>query len=123
MGLTRVSRSGDPVPFNISQNIQSADSNQTLTVAMMAGGLYVRGGMTASRTDTTDTAVNILAANPNMDMGDSFAVFVSNIVAFALVFAGGVGVQIGGKTTIAASDWGVLVFTKLTATTMSVRLL
>ncbi len=40
----------------------AADANSTLTAAMIVAGIINRSGMTAGRTDTTDTAENVLAA-------------------------------------------------------------
>lgn len=122
-GLSRISNPADGIPGNFSPSTQSADSAQTLTAAAIQGGLYIRSGMTAGRTDTTDTAANIIAANPQMDIGDNFLLAISNSVAFALTIAGGVGVTMGAKTTIAASSFGFLVFTKTSATAMTCTVL
>lgn len=101
----------------------AADSNQTLTVAQMAGGMILRSGQTAGRTDTTPTAELILAANPGMDIGDSFLLVVSNVAAQTLTLAGGTDVTLGTKTTIAASSVGFVLFTKTGAATMSATIL
>ena len=103
-------------PVNVTQ---SADSNQTISAAAITGGLYSRTGMTAGRTDTTDTAVNILAQMPGMDIGDSFLLMISNVVAFALTLAGGTGVTLGTKTTIPASGFGFVRFVKTSDTTLN----
>lgn len=122
-GLAKMSRAGD-VPFNPAiPAAVSADSAQTITVAQLLAGLYLRSGMTAGRTDTTDTAANILAALPNMDIGDSIQLYISNTVAFALTIAGGTGVTMGSKVTVPASGSGVLFLTKTGAATMAGLLL
>ena len=108
---------------NFAASTQTADSAQTLTVAKMACGLYMRSGLTAGRTDTTDTAANILAAFPAMNIGDNFSVVVSNLAAQILTIAGGTGVTMGTKTTVAASSMGILVFTKTSATAMTCTVL
>ncbi len=119
LGLPETSRAGLGLTGNFNASTQTADSAQTISVAKMAGGLYVRSGQTAGRTDTTDTAVNILAANPSMDIGDNFILLVSNSAAQILTIAGGTDVTMGAKTTIAASSMGILVFTKTSATAMT----
>lgn len=101
----------------------AADTNQTLTVDQLAGGLILRSGQTAGRTDTTPTAALILAACPDMDIGDSFIVVISNVAAQILTLAGGTGVTLGTKTTIAASSVGFVLFTKTSATAMSATIL
>jgi len=50
----------------------ATDANSTITGAMIAGGILNRTGMTAGRTDTTDTAQNVLTALG----GNDFAVNV-----------------------------------------------
>lgn len=100
----------------------ATDSAQTIPVATIQAGLYVRT-IGAARIDTTDTAANILAANPAMNVGDSFILLVSNVAAFALTIAGGTGVTVGTKAIIAASSPGILVFTKTSATTMTCTVL
>lgn len=116
-------RPGVGLLANFEAAAQTADSAQTITVAKMAGGLYMRSGQTAGRTDTTATAADILAANPAMDIGDNFVLVVSNLAAQILTIAGGTDVTMGTKTTIAASSWGMLVFTKTSATEMTCTIL
>lgn len=119
----RNARPGIGMLANFAASAQTADSAQTISVAKMAGGLYMRSGQTAGRTDTTDTAVNILAANPDMDISDNFCLVVSNLTAQILTIDGGTDVTVGTKTTIAASSWAILVFTKTSATTMTCTIL
>lgn len=108
-------------PFPQPANTQAADANSTLTAAQILAGLYVRAGMTAGRTDTTDTGANIdtaltganSGAVPDLAVGESITLVISNQVAFALTLAGGVGVTIAStKTTIPASGGANVVFTK-----------
>jgi len=119
----RNARPGIGMLANFAASAQTADSAQTISVAKMAGGLYMRSGQTAGRTDTTDTAANILAANPDMDISDNFCLVVSNLAAQILTIAGGTDVTMGTKTTIAASSWAILVFTKTSATEMTCTIL
>ena len=119
-GLMRLSRQGDGYQANPVITTQSADSAQTLGVAAINGGIYQRSGMTAGRTDTTDTAANILAANPNMDVGDSFTFRISVTVAFALTLSAGTGVTLAGYTSVPASGMREFVVTKTSATTVTI---
>lgn len=118
-GLDHKSRSGDGWLAFPRRTDQSTDSNQTIAAAAIAGGLYSRSGTNTNRTDTTDTAVNILAMFPEMDIGDTFVLAVSNPTAGTLTLAGGVGVTASGNLTIAATSRGFLVFEKTSATTMT----
>lgn len=122
-GLEQQSRAGDITGGNLVKASITADSNSTITASQLSGGLVIRSGQTASRTDTTDTAVNILAANSEMDVGDSFGVHFSNTAAQAQVLAGGTGVTAAGNLTIAATSSRVGIFTKTSATTMDLQVL
>lgn len=119
-GMMRVARDGDGLMAFFDPSTMAVDANSPILVANMAGGLVLRTTATAARTDTTDTAVNILAAFPQMDIGEAFTLVYSNQVAFAITIAGGTGVTASGNLTIAANGLKFLLFTKLTATTMSV---
>ena len=122
-GLSRNSRGGDNILSSRSLTSVSADANATLTVAVIAGGLVQFTGFTAGRTLTTDTAANIIAANPWMDVGDSFEVLVSSSQAFAGTLAAGSGVTLAGLATIPASGSRTLLFTRTGAATVTVTAL
>lgn len=113
-------RAGDGYIANPAIVTQAADSNQVLTVAAIAGGIYQRSGMTVGRTDTTDTAANYLAAFTGMDIGDSYIFKISVTVAVVLTLAAGTGVTLAGKTTVAASGVGEFLLTKTSATTVTI---
>lgn len=74
-----------------------------LTAAGIVGGLIMRTGPVGAYTDTTDTAVAIIALLDNPAVGDSWEFTHVNGVAQAMTFAGGVGVTIAGVTDNAAS--------------------
>lgn len=122
-GLTRAARAGDNLNSSCSLTTIAADANATLTVATIAGGLVQFTGFTAGRTLTTDTAANIIAANPWMDIGDSFRVDVSIVTAFAGTLAAGTGITLAGKAAIPASGYNTLVFLKTGATTVTCTVL
>jgi len=117
--IARPARPGDGVnnPLIVTQ---ATDSNQTLTVAAMAGGVYQRAGMTAGRSDTTDTAANIIAAFPNMDIGDSMVLVISVSVAFTLTLLAGAGVTLAGATTVIANSMRLFLVTKTGAATVTI---
>ena len=116
--LSRVSRAGDMV-FNPALLSIATDANRTLTVQDISGNAIQFTGFTAGRTLTTDTAVNILAANPAMDIGDSIQLVISVVPAFAATFAAGAGVTLAGRPTVPASTWAIIYITKTSATTVT----
>lgn len=77
-------------------------SNQTYTAAQIAGGIILRDPNGAARTDTTDTAANILAQFLGAKVGSSFMLAVRNNAdaAETITIAGGTGVTLSGTGTI-----------------------
>lgn len=110
-GITRQGKPGDGCYANFASAAISADANTTYTVAQISGGLIIRTGLTAGRTDTTPTGAAIDAAFPSMDVGDNFVCLLSNRVAQALTIAGGTGVTVAGFNGFTSfTRW--LLFTK-----------
>lgn len=89
----------------------------TLTGAAIAGQLITRSGSVAAFTDTTDTAVAIVAAVPGAVVGQAFYLAINNTTAFAETLAAGAGVTLTGNIVIPAGSTGVFLvkFTSLTA--------
>lgn len=74
-----------------------------LTAAAIASGVILRSGPTGAYSDTTDTAVAIIAAMDNPSTGASFDFDIVNGVAFIGTMVAGVGVTLAGVTANAAS--------------------
>lgn len=117
-GLPQVSRQGLGLLANIDITSKTTDADHTITVAEMSGGMIYYSALSAGRAVTTPTAALILAACPDMDIGDSFSFFVSIQDAFAITWAAGVGVTLVGRATTPASSWSLITVTKLSATTV-----
>lgn len=113
-----VSRAGQGLMAALNKTSIATDTALTLTVAQMAGGYIQYTGFSAGRALTTPTAALILAATPDMDIGDSFSFVVSIVTAFAGTWTAGVGVTLSGRATTPASSWSIVTVTKLTATTV-----
>lgn len=94
------------------------DSATTLTVAQMSGGAIVCTP-TAGRVYTTPTAALILAAAPDMDIGDSFIITLSVLAAFAITWGAGTSVTLAGRATVPASSNATIVVTKTSSTTVT----
>lgn len=103
---------------NLSITSKTTDANHTLTVAEMAGGAVYYSALSAGRQVTTPTAANILAAAPDMDIGDTFAFIVSIQDAFALTWVAGAGVTLDGRATTPASSFSIIVVEKTGAATV-----
>jgi len=97
----------------------ATDAAITLTVADIARGAIMYTGFSAGRVLTTPTAALILAAAPDMDIGDTFTFFVSIQDAFAGTWAAGVGVTLAGYATTVASGKSMIVVRKDSATAVT----
>jgi len=120
--LQRAARSGDhlgqPNPF-----VVAADAVDTVTVDKIASRVIQYTGFTAGRVLTTDTAANIIAAFPELDIGESFMIAVSIVPAFAGTWAAGAGVTLAGRATTPASSTTMVVITRTGAATITWRVL
>ena len=114
-------RAGDGLLANVAVAAVATDANAVLTVAQISGGFVQFTGFTAGRTLTTPTAALIIAAFPDMDIGDTYCFILSCTEAFAGTYFAGVGVTLAGRATTPASSWSFVVVTKLSATTVEWR--
>lgn len=91
-----------------------------LTAAAIIGGGISRSGPTAAYTDTTDTAVAIVAAITAAFVGQSFYVNIKNLTAFAETLAAGSGVTLTGSVIIPPNSVAMylVTLTSLTAVTI-----
>jgi hypothetical protein len=121
-GLARAMGPGDsllsPAPYVIS-----ADAADTVTVEKINAGIIQYTGFTAGRVLTTDTAANIIAAFPELGIGESLVIAVSAVAAFAATWAAGAGVTLAGRATTPASSYSLVVITKTGAATVGWRVL
>ena len=117
-GLTRLMRAGDNWD-NPAISTVTADAAATVSATQISGGVTIYTGFTAGRVLTTDTAANILAAFPEMDIGDSYGFTVSVIPAFAGTFAAGAGITLVGRATCPASSAVTVYLTRTSATTFN----
>lgn len=118
-GLPEISRQGCGICANSIVTAVATDAAVTMTVAQMSGGVVQYTGFTAGRVITTPTAALILAAAPDMDIGDSFSFITSVVPAFAGTWAAGTGVTLSGRATTPASSWSFVTVTKTAATTVT----
>lgn len=120
--MTRQARAGDHL-LQPAPAIIAADAADTITVDKIASRLIQYTGFSAARNLTTDTAANIIAAFPELDLGESIMICVSVVPAFAGTYVAGVGVTLAGRATTPASSYSLIAIKKLTATTVEWRVL
>jgi len=125
--LPQPMRAGIGLLANFAPKVFAAQVDATLTVADITGGLVHQGTtLTSDVVYTLPTAALILAAYPEMDIGDawSFVVTNSQVGAFDVVLGLGVGITtIGANNTISAAPQSSRIFTliKTSATAMTLH--
>lgn len=93
--------------------------NGILTAAGLVGGQIVRTGPVANYTDTTDTAVNIIAALPTYVLGGTFLIRIKNATAFTQTIVAGTGVTLPLTVIVPAFSVANYYATINTATTIT----
>lgn len=103
--MERQARAGEGFLANPIITTNTAAGAQTITAAMISGGVARFTGAAGAVTYTTDTAANLAAAFPGMDIGDSYVFTVVNTAAQAATIAGGTGVTaIAGNLVVNATS-------------------
>lgn len=104
-GMERQARAGDGWIANPLITSNATAGNLTISTAAIAGGVARFTGAAGAVTYTTDTAANLAAAFPDMDIGDSLVFTVVNTAAQAATIAGGNGVTaIAGNLVVNATS-------------------
>lgn len=93
----------------------------TITAAGIAGGITNRTGSQSGTpfTDTTDTATNIIAAQPNANIGQSWEYTYQNTTNAVATLTGGTGVTVSGITAVNAGYTSRYLVTYTAATTIT----
>lgn len=117
-GLERQARIGDGFFGNPLVTTNATAGNQTMTVPAVLGGVAQFTGAAGAVNYTTPTAAALIAAMPDMDIGDSFIFAVSNTAAQTATIVGGTDVTVSGNSTVNAGVRFVLLV-KTAATTMN----
>lgn len=97
-------RAGDGFISNVRVHAYAAETDETITLDQLAGGVIFQGTtLTSDVTYTLPTAAIIDAAFDSMDVGDAFSFFVTNsqVGAFDVVIAVGTGITaVGANNTL-----------------------
>ena len=118
-GDRRGARPGDGWLSNVTIKAYNADTVQTLSAADILGGVITSAGKTAGRTFTTDTAANLAAALPNMDIGESLMFQLASIDGFTTTVAGGTGVTASGNLLVLTLTSKEFILTRTGAATFN----
>jgi len=107
--LTHIDTNGTNLPaslLNPKATALGGTGDGTITAAGVVAGLTTRSAQTAAHTDTTDTAVAIIAAASGLGIiGKSMTYRYINNGVFPITIAGGVGVTVSEATVVPANSW------------------
>jgi len=118
-------RGGDGFVANIRATVFAAETDETITIDELSGGVLSQGTtLTSDVTYTTPTAALILDEFDTMDVGDHFTLEVINAQAgaFDVIIAGGTGVTLQGANNVgevAPKGSRMFHFEKASATTIN----
>lgn len=118
-GTERAVRGGDGYLANPLITTNAAAGDQAITLAMISGGAGVFTGAAGGVKYTIPAAADIIAAFPEMDIGDSLVFTITNTAAqVATLNTAATGVTYAGFTTAnAATRTGIITKTSGTAVT------
>ena len=102
--LVRNSRVGDGFVMHADLTLVATDANATISATVIAAGAVQFTSFSAGRNLTIDTATNLTAAFPQMDIGDIAWFVVSCVAAFAGTWVAAAGVTLAGRATCPASS-------------------
>jgi len=121
-GLERAGRPGDGFYANPIVDTVATAGNLTIALAAILGGVAMFTGAAGAVAYTTPTAAELIAAMPEMDIGDSYTFVISNTAAQAATVTGGTDVTVSGIPVVNARS-AICVLTKTSGTTMDLVVL
>jgi len=113
--MSQLSRAGIGLVSNFIADNRAAETDETLSVANLSGGLIQQGTtLTSDVIYTLPTAALIAAAFTGMDIGDAYSFVVTNAqaAAFDVVIGAGAGnTAIGANNSLSVPPQSSRVFT------------
>ena len=118
-GMEQSMRNGDGFLDNPLVTTVATAGDLTIGLSAMLGGICVFTGAAGAVAYTTPTAAAIIAACPDMDIGDTFKFILTNTAAQVATITAGAGVTIAGIATANANSRHCFV-TKDSATAVTI---
>lgn len=113
--MPQLSRSGIGLVSNFAIDNRAAETDETLTIGQISGGLIHQGTtLTSDVIYTLPIAAVIAAAYTGMDIGDAYSFVVNNsqVGAFDVVIAVAAGItKIGANNTLSVPPQSSRIFT------------
>jgi len=117
-GMCRKARAGDGFLDKPLITTVTTAGNLTIGLSAILGGVARFTGAAGAVTYTTPTAADLIAAMPDMDIGDSYVFKIVNTAAQAATIAGGTGVTAVAGNLVVNATGKDFALVKTSATTM-----
>jgi hypothetical protein len=118
-GIVRPARAGDGALEHNEIITNASAGNQTITIPQVLAGVALFTGAAGAVAYTTPTAADIIAALPELDIGDTYTFRLCNTAAQTATITAGTGVTLAGFTTVNAATRTCIV-RKTAATTVTI---
>jgi len=113
--MPQLSRAGVGLIANFAVDNRAAETDETLTVGQVSGGLIQQGTtLTSDVVYTLPTAALLAASYDGMDVGDAYSFVVNNAqaAAFDVVIAVGAGISaVGANNSLSVPPQSSRIFT------------
>jgi len=113
--MPQLSRAGIGLVSNFAIDNRAAETDETITIGQLGGGLIQQGTtLTSDVVYTLPTAAIIAAAYVGMDIGDAYSFVVTNAqaAAFDVVIGAGVGnTAVGANNSLSVPPQSSRIFT------------
>lgn len=118
-GIERAARAGEGFMAMPLRTANSSAGNQDITVAQIMGGIAQFTGAAGAVAYTLPTAASLLAAMPDMDIGDTYLFAVSNTAAQAATITTNTGITLSGNSAVVNATMKWVLLEKTSATAMN----
>jgi len=98
-----LAQGGDIAMSQLRFTSDSTVGSSVISTTALLNGILNRTGSVGAYNATLPTAAQVLAAAPNLSVGDSWSFILRNTVAFAATMVAATGMELGADTAIVAS--------------------
>lgn len=105
VGVPQKGKPGDGWLAPVKLITGTVDADSVIPVQALSAGVLRRSNMTSNRTDAFPSRDQILDIYPDIDIGDSFVVLISNGSPSVLTLTAGANNTIGGQLTVSGSAY------------------
>lgn len=118
-GMKRQARAGEGFMANPQIVTNSSAGAQSISIPQILGGVAQFTGAAGAVAYTLPTAAAIIAAMPDMDIGDSYIFALSNTAAQNATITTATGITLSGNSAVVNASMKFVVLTRTGTATMN----